>query len=188
MSHARTNQRLAVLLGAAITLTAITGCGSGSKSAPSATGQSSAPSIAAAAATSAAATSSGGTARGSSVDPCSLLTQAEVDAAAGQALGPGKPTIPHYDCTWTTSDFAASVTLTISDWTAIKAAATGNGHPPTPVSGVGDEALTKGGGLLYVRKGSAGFLLMIAGAHLDSLPDKGLAAEKVLAAAVFGRL
>jgi hypothetical protein len=59
---------------------------------------------------------------------------------------------------------------------------------PTSVPGVGDEALYKGGGLLYVRKGNAGFLLSINGPHIDSLPDGGLAQEKVLAAAVLGRL
>jgi len=48
--------------------------------------------------------------------------------------------------------------------------------------------LTKGGGLLYVRKGDAGFLLLVGGPHIDSLPDHGLAAEKVLAAAVLSRL
>lgn len=122
-----------------------------------------------------------------SIDPCSLLTQAEVDTAVGQPLRPGKATIPNYDCAWSTSDFAADVSVTVSDWTAIKTSATTNGKA-TAVAGVGDEALTKGGGLLYVRKGSAGFLLMIGGPHIDSQHDEGLAAEKILATAVLGRL
>jgi hypothetical protein len=134
-----------------------------------------------------ASTSSGNASSGGSVAPCSLLSQAEVDAAVGQPLGPGKSTIPHYDCAWTTSDFIASVSVTVSDWSAIKTSATSTGTA-TAVSGVGDEALTKGGGLLYVRKGDAGFLLLIGGPHIDSLPDHGLAAEKVLAAAVLSRL
>jgi hypothetical protein len=132
-------------------------------------------------------TGGGGAVNAGSVTPCSLLTQAEVDAAVGQPLGPGKPTIPNYDCAWATSDFTASVSVTVSDWSAIKTSATTNGTA-TAVSGVGDEALTKGGGLLYVRKGDAGFLLLIGGPHIDSLPDHGLAAEKVLAAAVLSRL
>jgi hypothetical protein len=42
---------------------------------------------------------------------------------------------------------------------------------------------------LYVRKGSTGFLLLLGGGqYIDSLPDLGLAQEKVLAAAVLGRL
>jgi hypothetical protein len=130
----------------------------------------------------------GGTTTGGSVEPCSLLTQAEVDTAVGQPLGPGKATIPNYDCQWTTTDFSAGVSVTVSDWSAIKTSATANGHTPTSVLGVGDEALYKGGGLLYVRKGTAGFLLSINGPHIDSLPDGGLAQEKVLAAAVLGRL
>ena len=134
-----------------------------------------------------ASTSGGSATSGGSVAPCSLLTQAEVDAAVGQPLGPGKSTIPHYDCAWTTSDFTASVSVTVSDWSAIKTSATTNGTA-TAVPGVGDEALTKGGGLLYVRKGEAGFLLLIGGPHIDSTPDHGLAAEKVLAAAVYSRL
>ena len=133
------------------------------------------------------ATGGGATTNGGSADPCSLLTQAEVDAAVGQPLGPGKATIPHYDCAWATSDFTASVSVTVSDWSAIKTSATTNGTASS-VPGVGDEALTKGGGLLYVRKGSAGFLLSIGGPHIDSLPDHGLAAEEVLAAAVLSRL
>jgi hypothetical protein len=134
------------------------------------------------------ASAGGGVAASSGADPCSLLTQAEVDKAVGQPLGAGKATIPHYDCTWGTSDFAASVSVTVSDWTAIKTSATANGHTPASVPGVGDEALSSGGGLLYVRKGSSGFLLLIGGPHIDSSPDHGLAAEKVLAAAVLGRL
>jgi hypothetical protein len=131
--------------------------------------------------------STASTGSGGSVAPCSLLTQAEVDAAVGQPLGPGKSTIPNYDCTWATSDFAASVSVTVSDWNAVKTSATTTGTA-TSVPGVGDEALSKGGGLLYVRKGDAGFLLLIGGPHIDSLPDHGLAAEKVLATAVLGRL
>lgn len=132
--------------------------------------------------------SGGGTAIGGSVDPCSLLTQAEVDTAVGQPLGPGKQVATLDDCLWTTADFTAGVDVTVSDWTAIKTAATSTGGAPSPVPGVGDEALYKGGGLLYVRKGSVGFLLTINGPHIDSLPDGGLAQEKVLAAAVLGRL
>ena len=131
----------------------------------------------------------GGTTTLGSVDPCSLLTQAEVDAAVGQPLGPGKPFagIPHYGCDWATTDFAAGVGVKVSDWAAIKTAATSTGTA-TSVPGVGDEALYKGGGLLYVRKGDVGFLLWISGPHVDKLPDQGLAQEEVLAAAVLGRL
>ncbi|MDQ6658649.1 MAG: DUF3558 domain-containing protein [Actinomycetota bacterium] len=139
-------------------------------------------------ATHAAAVPAAGGEAGASAPPCSLLTQAEVDAAVGQRLGPGKQTTALDDCQWTTSDFTAGVSVSVSDWQAIKAAATANGHTPRSVPGVGDEALTNGGGLLYVRRGNGGFLLTINGSHVDALPDQGLAQEKVLATAVLGRL
>lgn len=125
------------------------------------------------------------------LDPCSLLTQAEVDKAVGQPLKPGKQVATLLDCNWTTSDFTAGVDVTVSGWTEIKAAANGNGAHPASIAGVGDEALNlngANGSLLYVRKGSQGFLLTINGPHIDSNPDHGLAQEKVLAVAVLGRL
>lgn len=130
-------------------------------------------------------------AAGGTVDPCSLLTQSEVDTAAGQPLGPGAQAGPLV-CQWSTSDFAASVELDIGDWSAIDAKATASGPTLTSVAGIGDEALTfnqaGNAAQLYVRKGSTGFLLLLGGQHVDSLPDFGLANEEVLATAVLGRL
>ena len=137
--------------------------------------------------------SGGGTGGGSSVDPCSLLTQAEVDAAAGRPLGHGQRAGALEDCQWSTSDFTGSVELDIGDWSAIKAKSAQTGQPLTSVPGVGDEALSLNvagnAAQLYVRKGSTGFLLLLGGGqYIGSLPDLGLAPEKVLAAAVLGRL
>ena len=70
-------------------------------------------------------------------------------------------------------------------------AAHGNGASPAAVSGVGDEALNlngSNGSLLYVRKGSSGFLLTMNGPNIDSLADHGLAKEEVLAALILPRL
>jgi hypothetical protein len=130
---------------------------------------------------------------GGTVDPCSLLTQAEVDTAAGQPLGHGNQAGALDDCQWSTSDFAASVELEVGDWSAIKAKSAETGQSLTAVPGVGDEALTLNAAgnaaQLYVRKGSTGFLLLLSDAqYIDSLADLGLAQEKVLAAAVLGRL
>ena len=125
-------------------------------------------------------------------DPCALLTQDEVDTAVGQPLGAGKRVATLDDCLWTTSDFVAGVDVTVSGWTEIKAAATGGkGKAPESISGVGDEALNlngSGGSLLYVRKGSQGFLIVINGPHIDGAADHGLAQEKVLGLAIVRRL
>jgi hypothetical protein len=128
-----------------------------------------------------------GTTTVGTVDPCSLLTQTEVDAAVGQPLGPGKQVLPG-DCQWTTSNVAAGVDVTVADWAAVKTAATagGNGTAIT-VPGIGDEALYLGRDL-YVRKGEAGFELGIFGPHIDATPDGGLGQAKVLAALILPRL
>lgn len=120
-------------------------------------------------------------------DPCSLLTQAQVDTAAGQPLGAGKANVPLGDCSWSSSDFSANVDVTVSTWSAIKTAATANGHTPTSLSGVGDEALDNGP-LLSVRKGHTGFLLVLGGPTIDSAADHGLAQEKVLATAILSHI
>ena len=131
-------------------------------------------------------------AAGSSADPCALLTQAEVATAAGQPLGPGAQA-GALVCQWSTSDFAASVELDLGDWSALKAKSAETGQTLTSVPGIGDEALTLNtagnAAQLYVRKGTTGFLLILGGGqYIDSLSDLGLAQEKVLAAAVLGRL
>ena len=62
---------------------------------------------------------------------------------------------------------------------------------PTAIAGLGDEAWTasgNNGSLVYARKGSNGFLLIIDGPQIDSLSDHGVAQEKTLAAAILGRL
>jgi len=141
------------------------------------------------------ATQPGGTApagpAAGSPDPCSLLTQAEVDAAVGQPLGAAQSGAEPGACQWSTADFVADVDITVADWTSIKAAATAGAHQPVAISGVGDEALNlngSNGSILYVRKGDVGFLLTINGPKIDSLPDHGLAQEQVLATAALGRL
>jgi hypothetical protein len=128
---------------------------------------------------------------GDITNPCSLLTQAEVDAAVGQPLGQGKSTVAHLDCAWSSSDFGANVYLTVGDWDSIKSAASANGGAPTAIAGLGDEAGTasgNNGSLVYARKGSNGFLLIIDGPQVDSLADHGVAQEEVLAAAILAQL
>jgi hypothetical protein len=124
--------------------------------------------------------------------PCALLTQAEATDALGQAVTAGVENVPLGMCTYSSSDFAASVDLTVSSWDSISAAAHGGKASPTPISGVGDEALNLNGAggpsLLYVRKGSIGFLLTMNGPKIDSLADHGLAKEVAVAALILPRL
>lgn len=121
-------------------------------------------------------------------DPCALLTQAEVDAAVGQPLQPGKQVDTLDDCQRTNTDFTASVDVTVSDWTAIKNAATANDtKTPAVVAGVGDEALGDAA-LLSVRRGDIGFLLVFNFPEMSNAADHGLAQAKILAAAVLSRL
>jgi hypothetical protein len=134
-----------------------------------------------------------GAATGGTVDSCSLLTQAEVDTAAGGSLGPGAQAGALDDCQWSNSDFTGSVELEVGDWTAIKAESLASGETLTAVPGVGDEAWTfnaaGNAAQLYVRKGTTGFKLLLGGGqYIGSLADLGLAQEKALAAAVLGRL
>ncbi|MEP6864204.1 MAG: hypothetical protein ABJE66_26525 [Deltaproteobacteria bacterium] len=89
------------------------------------------------------------------------------------------------NCDYTTPDFYGA-SLTVSDWSSIKAAATSSGHHPSVVTGVGDEALWGAG--ISVRKGDRGFLLVLNGPVVDHLPDKGLAKAKVLALTILPKL
>ena len=124
------------------------------------------------------------------VDPCTLLTQAEVDTSVGQPLQAGSRVLPQ-DCQWSTTDFAADVDVTVGQWDETKSAATATSHQPSTVAGVGDEALNlngSNGSILFVRKGQTGFTVAINGPHIDGLADHGLAQEVVLAKAVIGRM
>jgi hypothetical protein len=130
---------------------------------------------------------------GAAADPCSLLTEPEVDIAAGQPLGRGNRIGALDDCQWSTTDLAGSVELDVADWSTIKTKSAQIGMPLTSVAGVGDEALSLNqagnAAQLYVRKGNTGFLLILGGGqYVGSLPDLGLAQEKILAAAVLGRI
>ena len=59
------------------------------------------------------------------------------------------------------------------------------------IRGVGDEALNLNGAggpsLLYVRRGSDGFLLTLSGTNIDRLPDYDLSVEKELALKIIAR-
>jgi hypothetical protein len=127
---------------------------------------------------------------GSSIKACELMTQPEAEAAVGQALPGTTENGALGMCTRSAADFSAGADLTVGEWDSMKTAAT-SGSAPVPVSGVGDEALNlngSNGSLLYVRKMSKGFLLVLHGPKIDGLPDHGLAQEKDLASKIVSRL
>ena len=120
--------------------------------------------------------------------PCEYMARADAEAAVGQPLPKTTENIPLGMCDYNTAEFYGA-SLTVSSWEAIKNAATSGSpqHQPTPISGVGDEALNLGG-LLYVRKGDQGFLLTLNGPNIDHLPDQGLELEKTLALKILPNL
>jgi hypothetical protein len=127
---------------------------------------------------------------GSSIKACELMTQAEAEVAVGQAL----PKVTENGilgmCTRSAEDFSAGADLTVGEWESMKTAATSS-SAPVSVSGVGDEALNlngSNGSLLYVRKGSRGFLLVLNGPKIDHSSDHGLAQERELASKIVSRL
>lgn len=121
---------------------------------------------------------------GSSNKPCEFMARADAEAAVGQALPQTTENIPLKMCDYNAEGFAAGASLTMGEWDSIKGAATSGRAVPTPIGGVGDEALNlngSNGSNLYVRKGDQGFLLTLNGPKIDGLADHGLSQEKDLA-------
>ena len=139
--------------------------------------------------------STGATTAGKSGHPCGLLTQAEVASAVGTPTGPGveEGSLGAGGCFFNQSSGAyAGATLSIAGWNQISAPYKVTGPGSSPLSGIGDEAYSisatsETAPVLLVRKGSNGFTVAIHGAHVDSLPDHGLAVEKSLAALISSR-
>ncbi len=125
--------------------------------------------------------------------PCSLLTQAQVDAALGVSAKPGTGSAKI--CNWAEPTGSPgrkkSVVLTIQDAKAFdfaKAPTTSPNTVKTPASGIGDDAvyvtITNVTTTLTVRKGDAYFEL-----HVYGLGDtETKAAEKALALDVIAKL
>jgi hypothetical protein len=118
--------------------------------------------------------------------PCEYMARADAETALGLPLSGTTENVTLGECNYTTPEFYGAA-LTVGDWDGIKRAATGGGHVPKVVTGVGDEALNLGGNL-YVRKGSRGFLLSLNGPAVDGSADKGLARATVLAQTILLKL
>lgn len=133
-------------------------------------------------------TSGVATAQGSG-SPCTLLTQAQIDAALGATVGAGQP-IGTTGCSWTAPGQPKNMTVTVSIWPP-------NGFgtmPPMPgltkteLGGVGDGAFyatIAGLTSLSVKKGNKVFVLHLYGVPGDA---RQMAVEKTLAAEVLARL
>src|SRR5947209_2648176 len=129
------------------------------------------------------------------VDACSLLTDAQVSAAIGQAQA-GKHMVPSSDaiCVWN-GEGGKRVTLTIytqvgsrSPMDRFNTAKTDvPGVTKTPVSGVGDEAFyseARSLTVLVVRKGNTPFNVEMRGFPVEQLKEK----EKELAVELVRKL
>jgi len=134
-------------------------------------------------------------AHAASDDACALLTPAQVGAALGAPVEPGKPITPtdHKVCTWAGGK-AGWVTLMLQSAAKFDAAkreapALAGAVAVTSVSGLGDGAMFVGMGQnvgLVVKKGGVSFKVAVY--QTNSTLDKKQAAEKVLAAEVISRL
>ena len=119
------------------------------------------------------------------------MLRPDAEAAVGQPLPQTTENAALRMCDYNAQDFSAGASLTAGSWESIKAAATGGHGVPTPVGGVGDEALalvSRGGSALYVRVKAEGFLLTLNGPKISKLEDGGLALEKTLASKIAARL
>jgi hypothetical protein len=138
------------------------------------------------------AATSGGGGGAAAQAPCDLLSQADVEAAIGQPVKPNPSNNQAGMCGYASTDnMGFGVNITVGSWDSIQAAARGGaGKPPIAVSGVGDEALTGEGSshVLYVRKGSQGFLVSALSQATLSSPDGQLALEKDMALKVLAKM
>lgn len=118
------------------------------------------------------------------VDPCSLLTPAQIATAAGAHFAAGTP-IGTTGCSWSATEAVGSkkpiVTVSLwpgSDWTKLQTPLPG--VTKSSVSGLGDGAMsaTIGGFTsLYVLKGTTIYLVKIYGIPGE---DKQVSIEKAL--------
>ena len=127
-------------------------------------------------------------------DACSLLTQAQVSAALGVNIGPGQHLVGPKMCVWPSPGQSgpkskrASLGLKDPGAFAYAKMPAGNGITKTPVSGVGDDAVSGSrpglSPILTVKKGDVVFVVTVDGFP----PDEAAAKEKALALEVLSKL
>lgn len=127
-------------------------------------------------------------------DACSLLTQAQVSTALGVNVGPGQHLVGPTMCVWPSPGQSGpkskrlSVALKDPGAFAYAKMPVGQGITKTPVSGVGDDAVSGSRPgltpILTVKKGDVVFVVTVDGFP----PDDASAKEKALALEVLSKL
>jgi hypothetical protein len=125
----------------------------------------------------------------SPVDPCSLLTTAQVSSAIGGAAQAGKP-IYTTGCSWSSTSPKAMVTISFDNLGTYASLKDANSPMivKTTISGVGDDAFFKSLGAwttLTVKKGDAYFVVRVYG-FPDPAKQKEI--EKTLATEAAAKL
>lgn len=117
------------------------------------------------------------------VDPCSLLTTAEIEAATGfPATAPGGDF--DYSCTWEleTGETDAPRTVSVDLFPPSRELFEAQTSGAEPVSGLGEEAAWRPSlAVLYVLDGQQGFAVQVALLSVDQLPIATELAKVVLA-------
>lgn len=138
-------------------------------------------------------------------DACALLTQAQVSAALGIAVDPGRRPVAEDPlfCNWRESGKPVgpgrNVMVNILNAQEFeKAKKLVPGNPKTPEPGIGDEAYFYGAGnfaaSLIVRKGAVYFRVVArpnispAGAGANAAPDQDKTADKALALEILKKI
>lgn len=193
----RRNLAVSVIMVAALALSS--GCGSSHSSAASGSGA--APGGGLTTGGSTGGSAGGSTGGGSKPDLCAAISSAQIEAAIGRPVDPGKPaTAPGVGCGWIATKTGDNSTVGVlyaqmASFDAAKKLAGQSGETMTAVTGIGDEAYAQtfaatGAPLLFVKKGSN---LVTISADLRVSPGNDqasqatdLAAEKQIAAIVVG--
>jgi hypothetical protein len=126
------------------------------------------------------------------IDPCTLLTSAQVSSALGVTVGASDRMVPTL-CQWAETGkspvAAKKLTVTLQDPRAFANAKmpVGRGITKTPVSGVGDDAVSgtsPAGTTLTVKKGDTVFVIHVWGFPIDETKTM----EKTFALQVLSKL
>ncbi|HET9987676.1 MAG TPA: hypothetical protein VFQ65_04135 [Kofleriaceae bacterium] len=128
------------------------------------------------------------TAGGNAKKPCAYLARADAEAALELALPGTTETEVTGECNYHSAEFYG-VTFAIGTWDGVLLSANSGGqnHPPKPVAGIGDEAVSLGEHL-YVRKGQRGLMVSLNGPAVDADHAKALARARDLAMKILPKM